>query len=171
MDCMFLPRHALLRLGMSEETTISVWMLHGQGVCCNAGLLDSNDRGTYTVTDRLYEAEVCEMLDDLDAYGAALAEGPASPIATNIKLIKTCMQALPDLLAGVPPASCLYLTSRLPVQHYLQAEAGPSRWERALTPSITVCGHLLQHCALGEDALIVILWHCRESEDCRCNVS
>ena len=130
MDCMFLPRHALLRLGMSEETTISVWMPHGQGACGNAGLLDSNDRGTYTVTDRLYEAEVCEMLDDLDAYGAALAEGPASPIATNIKLIRTCMQALPDLLAGVPPASCLYFTSRLPVQQYLQAEADRSRWEK-----------------------------------------
>lgn len=61
----------------------------------------------YTVTDRLYEAEVFQILDDLDAYGTALAEGPASAIATNIKLISMCMQALPDLLAGVLPAPCL----------------------------------------------------------------
>ena len=61
----------------------------------------------YTVTDRLYEAEVFQILDDLDGYGTALAEGPASAIATNIKLISTCMQALPDLLAGALPASCL----------------------------------------------------------------
>lgn len=60
----------------------------------------------YTVTDRLYEAEVFQILDDLDAYGSALAKGPASPIATNIKLIKTCMQALPDLLAGLPSTQC-----------------------------------------------------------------
>ena len=58
----------------------------------------------YTVTDRLYEAEVYQMLDDLDAHGAALAEGPARAIAANIKLIKTCMQALPDLLGRC--ASC-----------------------------------------------------------------
>ena len=45
-------------------------------------------------------------MDDLDAYGTALAEGPASAIATNIKLISACMQALPDFLAGVLPAIC-----------------------------------------------------------------
>ena len=58
------------------------------------------DRGTYAATDRLYEAEVYQMLCDLEAYGSALAEGPASPIASNIKLISTCMQALPELLSG-----------------------------------------------------------------------
>ncbi len=77
--------------------------------CDDTGLLDTNDKGMYTVTDRLYEAEVFQILDDLDAYGTALAEGPTSAIATNIKLIKTCMQALPDLLAGVLSTSCLCL--------------------------------------------------------------
>ena len=80
--------------------------------CHNAGLLDSNRNGVHTVTDRLYEAEVFQILNDLDAHGTALAEGPASAIATNIKLISTCMQALPDLLAGALPATCLYFNWR-----------------------------------------------------------
>ena len=71
--------------------------------CHIAGFLESNDRGTYTVTDRLFEAEVHQMLDDLDEYGRTLAEGPARDIASNIKLIAVCMQALPDLLTGGPP--------------------------------------------------------------------
>jgi len=62
--------------------------------------LESNDRGSYTVTDRLFEAEVHQMLNDLDEYGRTLAEGLARDIASNIKLVGVCMQALPDLLAG-----------------------------------------------------------------------
>ena len=52
----------------------------------------------------LYEADVHQMLDDVAAHGAHLAEGPAAPIASSITLITACMQALPELLSGAPSA-------------------------------------------------------------------
>lgn len=45
-----------------------------------------------------------QMLDDVAAHGAHLAEGPAAPIASSITLITACMQALPELLSGAPSA-------------------------------------------------------------------
>ena len=65
-----------------------------------AGLLEFQESGRYAVTDMLYEAEVHQMLDDVTAYGAYLAEGPAEPIASSITLINASMQALPELLSG-----------------------------------------------------------------------
>ena len=59
--------------------------------------------GLWTGTDASGDPTVKSGISTLGATAAHLAQGPAKAIATNIRLIGVCMQALPDLLTGVQP--------------------------------------------------------------------
>lgn len=55
----------------------------------------------WTVTDAIEDRAVISGISSLGATAAQLAQGPAKAIATNIRLIAVCMQALPDILKGM----------------------------------------------------------------------
>ena len=57
--------------------------------------------GWWTATDSIQDTAVLSGISALPEAAALLAEGPAQAIATNIKLIGVCMQALPDILTGM----------------------------------------------------------------------
>ena len=58
-------------------------------------------------TSEVSSAATVAELGSLKETGKALANGAAAAIATNIKLLSACMDALPDLLSGAPNLLCL----------------------------------------------------------------
>ena len=58
-------------------------------------------------TSEVSSAATVAELGSLKETGKALANGAAAAIATNIKLLSACMEALPDLLSGAPVYLCL----------------------------------------------------------------
>ena len=74
---------------------------------CIAGHLDSMSDGRLALSAQARTAECLAALQSLQSTGTRLAQGPGAGIASNIKLVSVCMEALPKILAGVLQFCCV----------------------------------------------------------------
>lgn len=72
-----------------------------------AGHLESLSDGRLALSAQARTAECVAALQTLQSTGKRLAQGPGAGIATNIKLVSVCMEALPKILAGVLKFCCV----------------------------------------------------------------
>ncbi len=62
--------------------------------------MEEGQQDEFKATSEVNSAATMAELGSIKETGRALAAGAAHPIATNIKLLSACLEALPDILSG-----------------------------------------------------------------------
>ena len=69
--------------------------------------MEEGQQDEFKATSEVSSAATVAELGSIKESGRALAAGAAHPIATNIKLLSACLEALPDILSGASPIPML----------------------------------------------------------------
>lgn len=67
--------------------------------------MEEGQQGEFKATSEVSSAATVAELGSLKETGRAMAAGAAHSIATNIKLLSACLEALPDILSGTKGCS------------------------------------------------------------------